>query len=76
MQLLESQMTLDNDVSGILSINEKYDRLSKFIIYTPKKFMTSVVRKTYIPLFYKECLQSYNYTPNTRKPKVRMTQKY
>jgi len=54
MQLSESQMTLDN-VRWILPINEKYDRLSKFTIYTlAKKFITSVVRKTHIPFFQQE----------------------
>lgn len=56
MQLSESQMTLDN-VRWILPINEKYDRLSKFTIYTlAKKFITSVVRKTHIPFFQQEWL--------------------
>lgn len=66
MQLSESQMTLDNNVSWILFTNEKYDGLSKSIVYTPKKFITSVVMKTHIPFFHQECLQSYDYTPNTR----------
>lgn len=65
MELSESQLTRNN-VSCILPITEKYDRLSKYIIYTPKKFITRVVWKTHIPFFRQECLQLYSKYSETK----------